>query len=302
MARLQILELPAVAGDERPPYILVIDQATKRFVTEVTAVSQGIAEAAGARTVFVFEETVEIPANDVRAAASGPGAGRHCGEHGGPCFPERGATCVAHGDEECLYCHRNPADCANSGNCSRWARTGMHWDSCANRVRGPLAAQAPNDHQTPELIYAHERTRLDLCSALLVSGDTTWRKLIEHVADRQRNLAGVLRERDVPDPKLVALVRETLGIDNVGPAGIPYDEALHNACRQLEKSEAARRHLNRERDTLNTRLQQVQQTQLVPDAMDAGLEHPNSWLHGYRAGVLAAKAAARPRNEPTVKP
>lgn len=104
-----------------------------------------------------------------------------------------------------------------------------------------------------------------------------------------------------PDPELADLVFRTLGIE-LTPGGIPYDEALHNACRQLEKSEAARAHLRRERDALNARIRQVQQTPLGPDVVDAGLEHPNSWLHGYRAGVLAARAASRPHDEATVKP
>lgn len=47
-----------------------------------------------------------------------------------------------------------------------------------------------------EIVYAHERTRLDLCNALLVSGDTTWRKLIETVSKRQRELAGLYRKID----------------------------------------------------------------------------------------------------------
>lgn len=73
MARLQILELPSGAGDERPPFILVIDQATEQFVAGVTANSTDIAAAVGARTVCVFEETVEIPANDTTAYLSSEG-------------------------------------------------------------------------------------------------------------------------------------------------------------------------------------------------------------------------------------
>jgi len=64
-----------------------------------------------------------------------------CGEHDGVCFPQSGARCVAHGDEQCALCHRNPANCARGGNCGTWSVSGMHWDTCANRVRGPLARQ-----------------------------------------------------------------------------------------------------------------------------------------------------------------
>ena len=204
MARLQILELPVEHhGDDMvTPFVLVIDQhEPPPYPADINGPGpfDQIAEKIGARAVLVFDETVEIPANGAPATINRPSAERHCGEHDGPCFPEPGAKCVAHGDEQCLYCHRNPSDCANGGNCSTWARTGMHWDTCQNRVRGPLASEAPDDHHTTQIVYAHERTRLDLCSALLVSGDTTWRKLIETVSERQRELAGLYRKLDEQD-------------------------------------------------------------------------------------------------------
>lgn len=81
MARLQILELPEGAGDDRPPFVLVIDQARiedfhpsaegksswQIFQDRVAAEdpTQRIAEQIGARAVLVFEETIEIPANEV---------------------------------------------------------------------------------------------------------------------------------------------------------------------------------------------------------------------------------------------
>jgi hypothetical protein len=66
----------------------------------------------------------------------------------------------------------------------------------ANDTTASLDGDDAERAGTTQIVYAHERTRLDLCSALLVSGDTTWRKLIEHVAERQRELAGLYRERD----------------------------------------------------------------------------------------------------------
>lgn len=73
MARLQILELPKGDGDERPPFILVVDEyEPTRYVLgigedESIPVNpfEGVAERIGARQVLVFEETVDIPANDV---------------------------------------------------------------------------------------------------------------------------------------------------------------------------------------------------------------------------------------------
>ncbi|AWT42569.1 MULTISPECIES: hypothetical protein [Streptomyces] len=71
MARLQILQLPEGAGDERPPFVLVVDgYVARRYITgldkpEPVSEFDGIAEKIGARAVLVFEETVDIPANDL---------------------------------------------------------------------------------------------------------------------------------------------------------------------------------------------------------------------------------------------
>jgi hypothetical protein len=53
-------------------------------------------------------------------------------------FPEPSAKCVAHGRSLCVACARNPGDCANEygpNSCSVYGSTGMHWDTCPNRVR-----------------------------------------------------------------------------------------------------------------------------------------------------------------------
>ncbi|NED31102.1 hypothetical protein [Streptomyces sp. SID8499] len=70
MARLQILELPAGSNDDRPPFILVVDEYTPRwYITgldqpEPVSEFDGVAEKIGARAVLVFEDTIDIPAND----------------------------------------------------------------------------------------------------------------------------------------------------------------------------------------------------------------------------------------------
>lgn len=58
-------------------------------------------------------------------------------------FPNLEARCSAHGQSLCVLCARNPGDCApgrdGSGqSCRMWMETGMHWDTCPNRIRGPL--------------------------------------------------------------------------------------------------------------------------------------------------------------------
>jgi hypothetical protein len=76
MARLQILELPEGSDDNRPPFLLVVDQYEPcRYVMGLDQTEQpisefdGIAEKIGARTVLVFAGTVDIPANDTSAYA-----------------------------------------------------------------------------------------------------------------------------------------------------------------------------------------------------------------------------------------
>jgi hypothetical protein len=66
MARLQILELPEGSGDDRPPFVLVVDQYEPTEATPALLQNrQDMAEAIGARAVLVFEETIDIPANEV---------------------------------------------------------------------------------------------------------------------------------------------------------------------------------------------------------------------------------------------
>ncbi|MFE0794776.1 hypothetical protein [Streptomyces mutabilis] len=81
MARLQILELPEGSNDDRPPFVLVVDQyVPRRYVQGIGQTAEpvdeftGIAEQMGARAVLVFEETVDIPANDTSGYLAPPAA------------------------------------------------------------------------------------------------------------------------------------------------------------------------------------------------------------------------------------
>lgn len=77
MARLQILELPTGDSDERPPFVLVIDQyVPRRYVLgpdqpEPVSELDGVAEKIGACAVLAFAETIEIPANEVSVDPDG---------------------------------------------------------------------------------------------------------------------------------------------------------------------------------------------------------------------------------------
>lgn len=70
MARLQILELPEGAGDDRPPFVLVVDEcAPQRYVIGLDASWQDhwqvLADKIGARGVIVTPDTIDIPANEI---------------------------------------------------------------------------------------------------------------------------------------------------------------------------------------------------------------------------------------------
>ncbi|MEU8829348.1 hypothetical protein [Streptomyces sp900116325] len=68
MARLQILELPEGADDDRPPFVLVVDQANYDSLSSLSVALEGwqnIKDQIGARAVLVFEETIDIPANEI---------------------------------------------------------------------------------------------------------------------------------------------------------------------------------------------------------------------------------------------
>ncbi|MFE7727381.1 hypothetical protein ACFU5D_16500 [Streptomyces anthocyanicus] len=68
MARLQILELPEGSNDDRPPFVLVVDECVPRVALGATAAFgdywQDLADKIGARGVIVTPETIDIPAND----------------------------------------------------------------------------------------------------------------------------------------------------------------------------------------------------------------------------------------------
>lgn len=100
-------------------------------------------------------------------------------------------------------------------------------------------------------------------------------------------------EDDANYNELFDAVHKTLGIT----PGSPPDVAdwLLTACRQLKTSEDAR-------SSLRAALDRIRNLPTEPEVMNADRERPDIWEHGYHCGVLAAKSAARPRNEETTKP
>ena len=76
MARLQILELPEGSSDDRPPFVLIVDQVDGDAAEAIANAGLTTAELIGARAVLVFEETIDIPANDTAAYLGAAAAGR----------------------------------------------------------------------------------------------------------------------------------------------------------------------------------------------------------------------------------
>jgi hypothetical protein len=194
MARLQILELPEGSGDDRPPFVLVIDQAPADLagfdaLRRDLGDHEDFLKRTGARAVLVFEETIDIPVNDVPLGADG----------------------------------------------------------------NPLFVQDVRAQDGPRL--ATERT-------------------------------GIARDMD----RLAKWKNELL--DALGMDRTRDWDDIRNAARGLRK----------QRDAQAEAIERVRQASAEPDAMNAQQEHPGVWRHGYHCGVLAAKSALRPRNEPTTKP
>jgi hypothetical protein len=72
MARIQILELPEGASDERPPLVLVIDQTSAAESEGIAArFATPAAERLGARAILAFPGTIDIPANQIPVGSDG---------------------------------------------------------------------------------------------------------------------------------------------------------------------------------------------------------------------------------------
>ncbi|WP_322500805.1 hypothetical protein TR631_12410 [Streptomyces rochei] len=72
MPRLQILELPEGAGDDRPPFALVIDRVSPEWVDVNAESMRDIKDKIGARCVLAFDgDDVEIPANEIPVDPNG---------------------------------------------------------------------------------------------------------------------------------------------------------------------------------------------------------------------------------------
>jgi hypothetical protein len=76
MARLQILELPEGSSNDRPPFVLVVDQASEDspLIADGPDIWPGFKNDTGCQHVIVTTETIDIPANDTSAYLTAPAA------------------------------------------------------------------------------------------------------------------------------------------------------------------------------------------------------------------------------------
>jgi hypothetical protein len=211
--------------------------------------------------------------------ATGDGSpARTCGEHDGPCFPEAGATCSAHGEQQCARCHRNPSDClTEDGACGRWSSSGMHWDTCPNRRRGPLtdADSAPQPPERPvkatcAVLHTDEQGNTIPCPHEQAKGDPNftlneingkWRWLCGNCNGYSRNFptadeaqgdfyarhAPCLDEQADPHPALTAKLYAPPPDDRLRDAEIRAAVAEHEAEAYKNQVQALVRALLRER-------------------------------------------------------
>jgi hypothetical protein len=241
MARLQILELPEGSGDDRPPFVLVIDQCIpQRIALGADAPYrdywQDLAQQIGARGVIVTPETVDIPANDTTA------------------YLGAGSDPLA----EALF------------DAERYKQD--HLGAC----------------RTVAAVHAAATGR---------TGEGPIRGVVEDVEDVRLRLEQAEQERD--EARQWARHGYEIGQKHCGwtDHGVAPDWLTEGWPQHFDSCE----HLKQMAE-FDEALTRVLNAPTKPDAMNAQQERPDIWLHGYECGVLAAKAAARPRNEPTVKP
>jgi hypothetical protein len=260
MARLQILELPEGSGDDRPPFVLVVDQcAPQRIVLGVDApwrdYWEDIADKIGARGVIVTPDTIDSPANDTTAYLQ-------------QAAEETGAT-------------------------------------IGNAIRAANAQQLADERTD----IARDMDRLakwknELANALGIDPTSNWDDIRNTAAEfraelvRSENARERLRQ-DRDEARSWARHGYEIGQKHCGwtDHGVAPDWLTDgwpphiDACQHLKAAAE-----------LDEALTRVRNLPADPEVMNAQQEHPSAWKHGYHCGVLAAKAALRPRNEPTTKP
>jgi hypothetical protein len=254
VARLQILELPEGSGDDRPPFILIVDRYQPlRYVQgigeapEVIDEFEGVAEKIGARTVLIFQDDVEIPANEPQSF-EGP-ACADVPSCDGDCCSARNIEKELKAASEVIK--RLTADREEARN---WARHGYEIGQRHCGWTGHGVAPAWLTDGWPPHIESCEH--------------------LKRAADLEE--AEAIRKRVAKEQK--GALTDALGMDQLRD----WDD-IRNAAAGLRK----------ERDAQAEALERVRNLSTEPEVMDSEQGHPTVWRAGYYHGVLAAKGATR---------
>jgi hypothetical protein len=287
MARLQILELPKGSGDDRPPFILVIDEyQPRRYMLgigdegQVIDEFEGVAEKIGARQILAFVETIEIPANGPVAEAESEVSEADFTEMATVLRCTLGID-IAEGTPD--LAGRLLTACRELEN-SEAARAHLR------RERDQMRrARDERDELHAEIGLAHGQLHSAALSAIR-GKHANIRELIERAeqAEAERAEARMWARHGYE----IGQRHCSWSDHGVAPAWLtegwpPRFDSCEHLKRAAEYEEA---------------LTRVRNLPIEPELMDARQEHPSVWRHGHHCGVLAAKAAARARNEEATKP
>ncbi|MGW2550723.1 hypothetical protein [Streptomyces sp. NPDC001635] len=272
MARLQILQLPEGADDERPPFALVIDQyQPMRYVMapgmgeEPVDEFDGLAEEIGARSVLVFREPVEIPANAQPAVAVD--------------YPEQQP------DAEIIHAHEQTrlalCDALLLSRDTTWHQI---IEQAAARQR-EIATRAQRLHEREG---RPDQYKTALTDALGMDRLRDWDDILNAAAGLRRSRRQLETERD--EARTWARHGYEIGQKHCGwsdhgvaPAWLtdgwpPHIEACEHLKQMAEFDEA---------------LARVRSLPEQPAAVNASKPYMEDYLQGYGAGVRAAKCVVQ---------
>jgi len=280
MARLQILELPGEHRGDRPPFILVVDQAVpQRYAvgpdTPVRDYWQDIADQIGARAAIVTPETVDIPANEVGGQAKPL---LRVGEFDG--------------DEEILRLTEERDELhAEIG-----IAHGQLHSTALSAIRGKHAnirelieraeqAEAARDEARQWARHGYEIgqkhcgwTDYGVAPDWLTEGWPNSFDSCEHLkraAELEESEA--IRKRVAKESRIALL--DALGMDHTRD----WDD-IRNAAAGIRK----------QRDAQAEMIERVRALPERPETMAVSPEQPYAYMDGYAAGISAARAATEP--------
>jgi hypothetical protein len=254
VARLQILELPEGTGDDRPPFVLVVDETVPQRIILGQDMPfgdywQGIADKIGARAAIVTPETVEILGNNAAPVAVDDREGD----------AQTGELIHAHEQTRLALC-----DALLLSLDTTWHNL---IEQVGERQRELAGLYRKADEQPDAQLHAEARAELN----------------------RSENARDALREQ-LGEARSWARHGYEIGQKHcswsdhgVAPQWLTEGWPPHiDSCEHLKVAA--------EYDEALTRVRGLPEQ---PEIMDAKHEQPQGYLHGYRIAIRDAKRAAR---------